>query len=568
MGGRALLLLLCSSLACASFAHVVRPLAAGPQDRDAIKSTLRALKAAGNSSRFSPPYNVCTSHWAPIVMCDGIDDSADYTGFQVALWREIARDLGWADSDWSFSCVDWTAMIDDLVDPDGVCSFAAAGVEVSLTNILLGLKFSWPIYKSGFHVLIASAVEQGGTWAFAEAFHWSVWVVLGATSIIVSFLVTAAETFTYGNHANRKGLRGWSWYSMGKMVQVPTHVGDPKTWASKVLVLGYAFLALIIVHLFTATTANKLTMQRLANDITSKADLPGKKVISWEPYVPLLRKYSIDASPMAWDNDDDMAKMLAALRSHNYQALVLDSPVVQYFAAQAEQCDLFPVGDPFETFNLAIAFPPNAPSGLASNVSASIVRLQTHSAMLDVLENKHVKAASATNSGGCNTLHGTGELHGPSVDPQIGFRQVAGVWYIQLITLGIALLLTFLEQLRYRMRHRSSSRTAPDAAAAAAASPGQQPAVEGAALGGEGKECVAEVAVAAPGKTPSWSTGTKVAPADAPASPASPAAVTMAAAAGQKQQQQQQPRQAAGLRADAGERVAFADAPTMPGEVL
>lgn len=48
---------------------------------------------------------------------------------------------------------------------------------------------------------------------------------------------------------------------------------------------------------------------------------------------------------MAWDNDDDMAKMLAALRSHNYQALVLDSPVVQYFAAQAEQCDLFPVGE-------------------------------------------------------------------------------------------------------------------------------------------------------------------------------------------------------------------------------
>jgi hypothetical protein len=82
--------------------------------------------------------------------------------------------------------------------------------------------------------------------------------------------------------------------------------------------------------------------------------------------------------------------------SHHYQALVLDSHVVQYFASQAEACDLFPVGecdllkviccaqplhatcavcvvlqlivfilphslydfaagDPFETFNLAIA---------------------------------------------------------------------------------------------------------------------------------------------------------------------------------------------------------------------
>jgi hypothetical protein len=36
--------------------------------------------------------------------------------------------------------------------------------------------------------------------------------------------------------------------------------------------------------------------------------------------------------------------MLENLRTHTFQALVLDSPVVQYFAAQAEQCDLFPIG--------------------------------------------------------------------------------------------------------------------------------------------------------------------------------------------------------------------------------
>eukprot|EP00882_Tetradesmus_deserticola_P028965 GHRQ01032318.1.p1 GENE.GHRQ01032318.1~~GHRQ01032318.1.p1 ORF type:complete len:185 (+),score=22.72 GHRQ01032318.1:151-705(+) len=122
-----------------------------------------------------------------------------------------------------------------------------AASQVSLEYMLMGIKFSWPIYTSGFTVMISSAVEQGGTWAFAEAFHWSVWVVLGVTAIVVSFVVTAVETLTFGNRANRKGLRGWSWYSMCKMVQVPTYVGDPRTWASKVLILGYAFLALIMV---------------------------------------------------------------------------------------------------------------------------------------------------------------------------------------------------------------------------------------------------------------------------------------------------------------------------------
>jgi hypothetical protein len=33
-------------------------------------------------------------------------------------------------------------------------------------------------------------------------------------------------------------------------------VGDPKTWASRILVLGYAFLVLIMVHLFTGEGAS------------------------------------------------------------------------------------------------------------------------------------------------------------------------------------------------------------------------------------------------------------------------------------------------------------------------
>lgn len=84
----------------------------------------------------------------------------------------------------------------------------------------------------------------------------------------------------------------------------------------------------------------------------------------------------LDVLPPFRDNDVDTAVMLDNLRIHKYQALILDSPVVQYFAAKAEQCDLYPVGDPFETFNLAVAFPPDAPDSLAANISASIVSLQ------------------------------------------------------------------------------------------------------------------------------------------------------------------------------------------------
>ena len=79
------------------------------------------------------------------------------------------------------------------------------GVEVSLDNLLSGVKFSWPIYKSGFKVLISSVVQSGGTWAFASAFHWSVWVAMGGTVLFVAFMINLAEVITNRRQANRKG---------------------------------------------------------------------------------------------------------------------------------------------------------------------------------------------------------------------------------------------------------------------------------------------------------------------------------------------------------------------------
>jgi hypothetical protein len=45
--------------------------------------------------------------------------------------------------------------------------------------------------------------------------------------------------------------------------------------------MGGIVCAAAQVHLYTATLASRLTQQRLANDIKSKADLPGKPVETW-----------------------------------------------------------------------------------------------------------------------------------------------------------------------------------------------------------------------------------------------------------------------------------------------
>jgi hypothetical protein len=39
--------------------------------------------------------------------------------------------MGWEDADWTFTCIDWTPMIEDLIAPHGRCTMAAAGARAA-----------------------------------------------------------------------------------------------------------------------------------------------------------------------------------------------------------------------------------------------------------------------------------------------------------------------------------------------------------------------------------------------------------------------------------------------------
>jgi hypothetical protein len=48
------------------------------------------------------------------------------------------------------------------------------------------VQFTWPIYKSGLRIMISGRLVAGSTWAFAAAFHWSLWLACGGTAVLVS----------------------------------------------------------------------------------------------------------------------------------------------------------------------------------------------------------------------------------------------------------------------------------------------------------------------------------------------------------------------------------------------
>jgi hypothetical protein len=68
--------------------------------------------------------------------------------------------------------------------------------------------------------------------------------------------------------------------------------------------------------------------------------------------------------------------MIAHLRSGVYSALVLDAPILEYTAGTNEECDLFLVGEVFESFSIAFAFPTAFDDATIFAFSKAIVSLQ------------------------------------------------------------------------------------------------------------------------------------------------------------------------------------------------
>jgi ABC-type amino acid transport substrate-binding protein len=76
------------------------------------------------------------------------------------------------------------------------------------------------------------------------------------------------------------------------------------------------------------------------------------------------------------DGDEDLEHMMHLLEEDKYDALVLDTPVLQYKEGTDHHCVLFVMGESFEMFSLAVVFPKDSNQTLVDSISVSMVRQQ------------------------------------------------------------------------------------------------------------------------------------------------------------------------------------------------
>jgi hypothetical protein len=73
--------------------------------------------------------------------------------------------------------------------------------------------------------------------------------------------------------------------------------------------------------------------------------------------------------------------MIHLLHDGKYDALILDTPVLQHIVGTDDHCSYFLIGDSFDAFSIALAFPSDANRTMIMDFSTSMVRKQVRRAV-------------------------------------------------------------------------------------------------------------------------------------------------------------------------------------------
>ena len=447
---------------------------------------------------------ICLAEWKPFVTCSKDTDPSEYTGYMPETFRAIVAELpGWEDDQWFFECMELSQLWEEMLSENGTCYMAAHGMEISRRWLDQGMKYSVPIYRTGLVILVQGSASDPDMFAMFKVFHWDVWLMLGVTSLVMAALIFAMDSTPKALRSctTRGGKRGYQqqkeeggeeqdqarppWHerlldmtyqNIGLLVATGGPEGN--SFPSRLIILAYGLLVVLILALFTANTAAYVTTKALTSTIRSTQDLPGKKVGAWHMLRDRLksnfhlRDPDIVDVPIESTPDD----YFALLNSGEVDAVLLADHTAIYTASF--HCDLYITGGESLQSFLAFAFPEETPDADVFAFSNQLIALDAAELLL---ETKRQEQIANSISGVC------GDSASRVVEADtVKFGQVAGLWVILAVTVGVAILYILFRWTYYAVAgccgksgtkvfsHSPSDDTLPSAtpaAAAAAAAP-------------------------------------------------------------------------------------------------
>ncbi|XP_038597837.1 glutamate receptor ionotropic, NMDA 2C [Tachyglossus aculeatus] len=356
----------------------------------------------------------------------------------------------------------WNGMIGEVYYRRADMAIGSLTINEERSEII---DFSVPFVETGISVMVARSNGTVSPSAFLEPYSPSVWAMMFALGLtVVAVTVFTFEYFSPGGY-NRdlaSGKRsGSSSFTIGKSVwllwalvfnnSVP--IENPRGTTSKIMVLVWAFFAVIFLASYTANLAAFMIQEQYIDTVSGLSD--GKFQRPQEQYPPfrfgtvpngsternIRSNYRAMHAHMARFNQRSVEEALTSLKMGKLDAFIYDAAVLNYMAGKDEGCKLVTIGSGkvFATTGYGIALQKGSHWKRAIDL-----------ALLQFLGDGETQKLQATwLSGICQNEKN--EVMSSKLD----IDNMAGVFYMLLVAMGLSLLVFAWEHLVYwRLRHQ------------------------------------------------------------------------------------------------------------------
>ncbi|XP_068188932.1 glutamate receptor ionotropic, NMDA 2D isoform X2 [Antennarius striatus] len=356
---------------------------------------------------------------------------------------------------------EWNGMVGEVVSNRADMAIGSLTINEERSEVV---EFSVPFVETGISVMVSRSNGTVSPSAFLEPYSPAVWVMMFVMCLsVVAVTVFIFEFFSpvgYNRSLQSAKKSGGSKFTIGKSVwllwalvfnnSVP--VENPRGTTSKIMVLVWAFFAVIFLASYTANLAAFMIQEEYIDTVSGLSDK--KFQHPTEQYPPLRfgtvpngsteenirSNYPSMHQYMIRNNQKGVEEAIDNLKTGKLDAFIYDAAVLNYMARKDEGCKVMTIGSGkvFATTGYGIALHKN--SRWKRPLDLALLQLVGDDE-IDMLER----------------LWLSGICHNDKIEvmsSKLDIDNMAGVFYMLLVAMGLSLLVFAWEHLVYwKLRH-------------------------------------------------------------------------------------------------------------------
>ena len=314
-----------------------------------------------------------------------VGEPGKLSGFSIELWNAIAQRLKLKTT--YQPAPDVRALLEQVRTEKAEIGVAAISITSAREQ---EFEFSQPILSAGLQIMVRGGGRDGDgnplTDMLGLLFSKTSLVWLGVALLL---LLMPAHIVWFLERRQPSGLVPTEGYIPGifyamywSAATLATQAeNQPRQWLARIVAVFWMFTGIVFVALYTAQLAATLTVQQIQGGINGPEDLVNRKVATTRgsTAAAALRELRAQVTEVA-----RIDEAYQALLDKDVDAVVFDSPVLLFYAAQEGKGRVHMVGTPFRKEDYGIVFRPGNP--LRRQVSATLLALREDGAYQQIYD--------------------------------------------------------------------------------------------------------------------------------------------------------------------------------------